>query len=331
MPSKILVVSAGGTIDSRTSGSVVSLASPGGVIDEYCRVRGKDRADYHCVQAAAVQSENMTLPLLRQIADCLFAQDISAYNGVTVTHGTDTLAFTASLLCALFAHVNIPMVITGSNLPPDAAGTDAFDNIALSEAFIKEGLPGVYVAFGGKIHLASRVGQSRHFVHDFTPLLGVPFAESDGNCGIRFIQSSVNPPLSRVRETRTPAFAAPPRLAAVKLITPYVGLDYKGIDISCCDAVLHGTYHTGSVNSADGAFAAFAERCAAADVPLFLGPLERDTVYGGQEELRRLTGVYPVYGMPTITAWGRLTAAAAVLRREELVRYMNEDIFFERI
>ncbi len=331
MPSKILVISTGGTIDSRINKDVISLGTPGGVIYEYCRVRGKSIENFDCMKAAAVQSENMLTSDLQQIVDFIFGLDTEPYSGIIVTHGTDTLAFTANLLGVIFSHIKIPMVITGSNLTADSEGTDAFDNIALSVDFINEGLPGVYIAFGGKVHIATRVGQSKHFTHDFMPLFGNPFAVYEGS-QISFIKD-LNPTMEQLKQQRPALFKTSPALARVMLITPYMGLDYDNIliDKSCCNAVLHGTYHTGSVNSSCGAFEAFAERCRKAGMPLFLGPVEKEKVYKGQEIIRGIKDVHIFSGMPLITAWAKLTAAAKVFDMQKLVSLMDRSIFFERV
>ena len=50
-------------------------------------------------------------------------------DAIILLHGTDTLAYTASALAYLLNNVNIPVVITGSMLAPQAMGSDAGDNI----------------------------------------------------------------------------------------------------------------------------------------------------------------------------------------------------------
>lgn len=254
---KIIVISAGGTIDSAAVGGKISLSHSHGIIDRYCEKFNIDKSAFDCRSVINVLSENMQISDLQRLVDYLYDvlgtlpsdSEKSEYSGIIITHGTDTLAFTANLLGIIFSHTKLPIIITGSNLPPNEENSDAFDNIKLCCDFIRLGLPGVYVAFNGKIHIATRIGESRPFVHDYPSVIDTPFAVSDG--GIRIIEHSCNPCADEIRRERPIIFKSPPRLGKIMLINPYVGLDYNTVNIytDCCDAVLHGAYHTGSVNS----------------------------------------------------------------------------------
>ncbi len=257
---KIIVISTGGTIGSAADGGKISLLQDDGVISRFCRRFDIDDSLFEYRRVLNVLSENMQLTDLQRLVDCLFELlDSPAgptggeYSGIIITHGTDTLAFTASLLGIIFAHVRIPVLITGSNLPLSDDNTDAFDNLKLCWDFIRLGLPGVYAAFGGKVHLSTRIGQALHFVHDYPPLAGVPLAVRDGD-GIKLIDSPANPGIDEIRAERPSLFKPPIGLGKIMLIRPYTGLDYTTINIysGCCDAVLHGTYHSGSVDSSGG-------------------------------------------------------------------------------
>ncbi|HIZ17350.1 MAG TPA: asparaginase [Firmicutes bacterium] len=254
---KIIVLSTGGTIGSAESGGSIGLSSGGGIIEKYCRKFNIDLSLFDCRSVINVLSENMQISDLQRLVDYLYDvlgaltsdSEKSEYSGIIITHGTDTLAFTANLLGIIFSHTKLPIIITGSNLPPDEENSDAFDNIKLCCDFINLGLPGVYAAFNGKIHIAARIGESRPFVHDYSSVIDVPFAVSDGS--VRLIEHSCNPSADEIRRERPVIFKSPPVLGKIMLISPYVGLDYNSINIynNCCDAVLHGVYHTGSVDS----------------------------------------------------------------------------------
>ena len=78
--------------------------------------------------------------------------------GVVITHGTDTLAYTAARLAFELGDLGVPVVVTGSQLPHGARGTDAGDNLALAiRAAVRaaQGSP-VAIAFGGKLLPAVR-------------------------------------------------------------------------------------------------------------------------------------------------------------------------------
>lgn len=52
-----------------------------------------------------------------------------AYDGFVVLHGTDTMAYTASALSFMLAHLDKPVIITGSQLPIGEVRTDGEENL----------------------------------------------------------------------------------------------------------------------------------------------------------------------------------------------------------
>lgn len=77
-------------------------------------------------------------------------------NGIVITHGTDTLSFTAPLMYWLFADAPVPIVLTASNTPPltdrDSGQTDeARTNFLKALRLAQEKEKGIYVAFGERV------------------------------------------------------------------------------------------------------------------------------------------------------------------------------------
>ncbi|HPX26993.1 MAG TPA: asparaginase domain-containing protein, partial [Treponemataceae bacterium] len=71
-------------------------------------------------------------------------------SGIVIAHGTDTLAYTASLLFWLFADAGVPIVLTASTETPDKSN-EAQKNLLLAAQTACREKSGVYVVFGGKI------------------------------------------------------------------------------------------------------------------------------------------------------------------------------------
>lgn len=88
--------------------------------------------------------------------------------GVVITHGTDTMQFTATLMAwELGPALRVPVVFTGAHAPPDDPRSDAAQNLIDSLA-VAAGVcgppeaplpPGVYALIGGELHLASRLSK----------------------------------------------------------------------------------------------------------------------------------------------------------------------------
>jgi aspartyl-tRNA(Asn)/glutamyl-tRNA(Gln) amidotransferase subunit B len=72
-------------------------------------------------------------------------------SGIVVTHGTDTLSYTASLLFWLFPRPQVPIVLAASLQPAGKAGSDAIPTLRKAIQVASGSKPGVYVVFGGKV------------------------------------------------------------------------------------------------------------------------------------------------------------------------------------
>ena len=83
------------------------------------------------------------------------------YDGVVVTHGTDTMAYTASMVSFMLQHLRKPVVFTGSQMPIDNLLTYARNNLYTAFTAVDCGIPGVSVAFNRKVIAGCRAVKVR--------------------------------------------------------------------------------------------------------------------------------------------------------------------------
>ena len=82
----------------------------------------------------------------------------SKHTGFIISHGTDTMEYTAAALAYQFpAGAPVPMVLTGSCLTPDHPATDAWQNLADSYIAAQSDLGEPALVFAGKILRAARL------------------------------------------------------------------------------------------------------------------------------------------------------------------------------
>lgn len=106
-----------------------------------------------------IESANADAETAPKIARALRARvGAMRASAVVVTHGTDTLAYTASRLAFELADLGVPVVVTGSQFAHGAPNTDAFDNLTLAIRTAAQANPAapVSVAFGGRVLPAVR-------------------------------------------------------------------------------------------------------------------------------------------------------------------------------
>jgi L-asparaginase len=102
-----------------------------------------------------VDSTNMQPELWGLIAKEIYKRH-NKYDGFVITHGTDTMAYTASALSLALQNLNKPIVITGSQLPPDGLATDARQNLINACRVAAMNLRGVMILFGTRIMQGNR-------------------------------------------------------------------------------------------------------------------------------------------------------------------------------
>ena len=84
------------------------------------------------------------------------------YDGFVITHGTDTMAYTAAALSYMIQNPHKPVVITGAQKPLVKTVTDARKNLRDSFRFAcEENVNGVFLIFNGEVILGTRARKVR--------------------------------------------------------------------------------------------------------------------------------------------------------------------------
>lgn len=112
------------------------------------------------------------------------------YDGFVITHGTDTMAYSASMLACAINNLSKPVVFTGSQLPLKAENTDAYRN--LYDAFLAAGSDncGVFLAFNGIIHSGGCT--KKVYSEDFTGFLSINHKPAGISDNKKIIWNTVN-------------------------------------------------------------------------------------------------------------------------------------------
>lgn len=149
---KLLLLTTGGTIASTPSDDGLRPTAQGTSLLELAGVLPYDVTirDLLTLDSSNIQPEEWQL-----IARTVFEQR-GAFDGIVITHGTDTMAYTASMLSFMLPGIDLPVVLTGSQLPIFHPLSDAPDNLRTAFAMAVSGVPGIFVAFDRKVLLGCR-------------------------------------------------------------------------------------------------------------------------------------------------------------------------------
>lgn len=161
-PPTVLVFATGGTIGMHPTAKGLA-PDPGfpqaleGLVEGICAPLGVQWRINHL--NPPIDSANADADTAPRVARTIGARVRTARpRGVVITHGTDTLAYTAARLAFELADLGVPVMLTGSQLPHGAEGSDAPANLALAIRAALRAAPGapVSIAFGGRLLPAVR-------------------------------------------------------------------------------------------------------------------------------------------------------------------------------
>lgn len=154
---KILLITTGGTLSSINSNNGLV---PTDATSYIVGVLNTDDVLIKSIKLMVKDSSNIGPNEWITLAKCCY-ENLNNYNGIIITHGTDTMSYTASMLSFMIQNPNIPIVLTGSQLPLNHPLTDATSNLRSALEMAKSEKKGIFIAFDRKIILGSRAVKVR--------------------------------------------------------------------------------------------------------------------------------------------------------------------------
>ena len=156
---RVLLIGTGGTIASEVTESGLAPELTTDQLLAYLpAVSGICRVD--CIQLLNLDSTNIQPGHWRMMAQCVRTH-YNEYDGFVLTHGTDTMAYTAAALSDLIQGSPKPIVLTGAQKPIGFDSTDSKVNLTDALRCAAGDLPGVAIVFNGRVILGTRAKKTR--------------------------------------------------------------------------------------------------------------------------------------------------------------------------
>lgn len=192
--SKILMITTGGTLASSHSDNGLQPGLSGGdILDKISGLTDGfevDKEELFMIDSSNMQPEHWTT-----IAEKVYESRLH-YDGIVIIHGTDTLAYTASALSFALQNIEIPVVLTGSQVSIENPIADATENCRAALHMAASGCPGVFIAFNRKIIMGTRASKVRTRSFNAFESINYPYAAKINSDGLM-----VNP-FAMVRKNR---------------------------------------------------------------------------------------------------------------------------------
>ena len=310
---KILFVFTGGTIGSVANDGIINTDGnrPRVLLAAYERAYGISFA-YDCVEPYTALSENNTGDTLRALCACVAAHKDVGYDGIVVTHGTDTLQYSAAAQAYAFADISIPLCLVSANYPVGDARSNAIPNLHGALRFISEvGKAGVWVSYQNageptRIHRGTRLLESIAFTDYVESVFSSRYGTFWGNKPFE-----VNPDY-RERADALPALgvsAFAEDAPQILRVQPYPGMVYPEIG-ERVRYILHASFHSGTVNTVSSEAKRFFAKARARKIPVFLTGATRGDVYASTQTFSAL-GITPLYHIASVAAYVKLWMLSA--------------------
>lgn len=214
---RLLLVATGGTIACKPTPDGLSPALKA---EDMLGFIECPPADIECMDLLNMDSSNIQpeewLVMSRAIRQMA---ETKKYRGIIVTHGTDTLAYTASALTFLLMGLDVPVVITGSQYPiiqPDSDGRRNLTDAIVAALALERG---VYVCFGRAVMLGCRAVKTHTFSLNAFESINYPYIGTVLNDAFTLLNSDTKvQPVKAYRPMLADGASIDPRVALIKLI-----------------------------------------------------------------------------------------------------------------
>lgn len=333
----IHVIFTGGTIGSEENAQYIDIAgNTASVLLNSVNTYNKD-ITFTCENPFSELSENLTYKHWNILVECLFNLPQEC-DGVIITHGSDSLVYTAAAMAMLFSHLNIPVVFTAANYPLGDTNSNGQQNFKNAVDFIVNAkLKGCFVSYSNTkqentIYLATRMLESDSYNDFYLPFGTAPIGNLEN--GVFMINKAPDLPsaleLCAHTSEITDNFRFEKDVLFIKAM-PNQNYSYYNLRKKPSAVVLY-LYHSGTGCTTNGknSLLDFIKECKLLDIPVFIASLKNNSKPYATTKTLLGTHTIPLYNISPASAYAK--ACIAVNQDGlKLSDYMQKTIFFETL
>ncbi|MEE0944819.1 MAG: asparaginase domain-containing protein [Clostridia bacterium] len=268
---KILVIFTGGTIGSSEK---YGWIAPDGkndsiLIKRYREIYNDDITQFDTVKPCTMLSENLSETELNIIINTVFENIDKDYDGIIVTHGSDTLQYTSAALSYSFSNSDIPVVVVCSAYPLEDARENGTVNFAAAVKLINSKISGgVFVSYKNEkkdtvdIHQGIRVVQHKEASADIYSIDNNPYALYNGD----IILNNKYKKSKACKGTLNIKYCKSPEILVIES-HPCDSFNYILDDAK---AIVIKPYHSGTLNTASVKLQELCKKANEKGIPVFL-------------------------------------------------------------
>ena len=345
---KLLFIFTGGTIGSteRLGVREADLGKPYAILRAYRERYGID-FEYDTAEPYCELSENLTGEHIKKLALAVKRGAAEGYDGIIVTHGTDTLQYSAAALGYALGLDSIPVCIVSANAPIESEESNGLINLRAAIRFIELGAGrGVFCVYANaqrdgffeksaskienvrgrvSIHRATRLMPPRPFSDESASIFGQEYAWFDEK-----MQLFRNEKYSECSDELSPIDTSGlcERFDEALVLSPAVGMRYPSLD--GVRWVLLNTYHSGTLDVKSAGALEFYKSAKMLGVRIYALGATDGLSYSSSADFSAL-GIIPIRNISPPAAYMKLWLLKSAGRcpDDEIERSLGGDVFVE--
>ena len=267
------------------------------LIELYKQQNDAAQVTFNTITPYYILSENLSAVELTKLCECISENLSKEYDGIIVTHGTDTLQYTAAALSFAFSNINIPIVMVSSAYPLEDEKANGVANFSAAVSFIVEKAgKGVFVSYKNSfeskvnIHAGTRIVSHMESSADVYSIDNNPYAFCE-NDKITLNGNFVSGDFYQI--TNPIKFCD---FSGVLVVDGHPGDEFN-YSLSNYKAVILMPYHSATLNTDNGKFIEFLKNAEKNRIPVFMV----NASIGAQYESTKLYSKLNIIVLPTCT------------------------------
>ncbi len=273
---RIAVIFTGGTIGSRTSDKWITVDATT-KYDLLKHYENDTNISFETFSPYNILSENLSAKELNLLQKEISDRLTENYDGIIVTHGSDTLQYSSTAIEMAFGNCSIPVIFVSADYPLDNEKSNGYPNFQCAVEFIRNKIAnGVFVSYKNddeiitNIHIPSRILMHNELNANIYSIDRKPFAEYNGEFKLNNIKRPEYSENTGIINYTTDS--------QILVVSSTPGQNYS-YSLDNTKAILFKSYHSATLDTANENFMAFCKKATEMNVPMFvLGP-ESDTNY----------------------------------------------------
>lgn len=338
---KILVITTGGTIGSTSNNGIIDVSETYyNIVDIYKLKYNENLVEFETIQPINLLSENFTLETLQTLGDTLLSIKPSKYDGIIITHGSDTLPYTSAFVGMITRHFKIPIIMVASNYELSNPKANGLENFGAAIDIIRnQTLRGCFVVWKDSIthdmniFLSTRLNECDSYTDNFSAFGGEPFMTIHNHNLIHTTYASrenVNPEVTDIIATRRNLFKGGVNLSNSHpmLIRTYTGLDYSAISVpKDTTSILVYLYHSGTACTVNGKYSLLEFISNHKDKRIYVASIKRTKDSYATKDAILKSGAIPLYNISVASAYIK----SVLIECSQSEYLMKHSAFFEEI